>query len=396
MSDRRSFIKSAGLAVLPGITPIIPAIANVSPAAFDRVDEKPWTTKINFVSDGEILSPRDYVNRLVEIDRKSAIESDSYGSGGPVAALEKKFASITGKQKAVYMPTGTMANQFAIAALSGANTKVFVQETSHVYRDEADAAQSVHNKRLIPLAKGETYFTLDDLRAAITYHNDEEVFRSGIGAVSIENPVRRSNGAQIPLEDLKKISEWCRGNNIKLHLDGARLFLAAAYSGVPIKTYCSLFDTVYISLYKYFGATGGAVLCGDAELIEKMEHQIKIFGGTMYQSWPQAAMALSNVDGFESRFKSVVQKSAGIFAVINEMPEIKITPWPNGSNIFQMKFAEGISTKKFSETMSSRFDILISGYLRDGIGRLAVNESILNRSEPDIARAFKESLAAAK
>lgn len=102
------------------------------------------------------------------------------------------------------MPSGTMANQLAIAVLSDENTKVFVQDTSHVYRDEADAAQSVFNKRLMPLAKNETYFTLEILKQAIENPGNEEVFKSGIGCVSIENPVRRTDERMVPIEEIKR------------------------------------------------------------------------------------------------------------------------------------------------------------------------------------------------
>jgi len=400
--------------MIPGIIPFAPVMSNLvinRNQGFERdkvpgiqPEQKsqrrsvyqPELSPVNFVADKELMSAGDYISRLDLINKQSAIQADSYGNGGSVEALEKKFAAITGKQKAIYMPTGTMANQLAIAALCGANTKVFVQETSHVYRDEADAAQSVHNKRLIPLAKGEAAFTLGELRAAIDYHNDGEVFKSGIGAVSIENPVRRANGAQVPFDEIKKISSWCHENKIKLHLDGARLFLASAYSKIPVRDYCNQFDTVYISLYKYFGAAGGAILCGDAELIGKMEHQIKIFGGTMYQAWPQAAMALHYLDGFEKRFQSAVIKSNELFAQVNNLAELKIIPWPNGSNIYQMKFTNDISTKKFSDTMQAKYRITISGFLMDGIGRLAVNESILLRDNEELLKAIKESLLAAK
>jgi threonine aldolase len=406
MSNRRNFLKSAGLTMLPGILPFGPVIGNTSinstrKPEIEQVVEgyasgQTGLAPVNFVADSELISPGDYISKLAGINKESSIQPDSYGNGGSVEALEKKFAAITGKQRAIYMPTGTMANQLAIAALCGANTKVFVQETSHVYRDEADAAQSVHNKRLIPLAKGEAAFSLADLRAAIDYHNDGEVFKSGIGAVSIENPVRRANGAQVPFEEIKKITSWCRENKIRLHLDGARLFLASSYSNIPIRDYCDQFDTVYISLYKYLGATGGAILCGETELISKMEHQVKIFGGTMYHAWPQAAMALYYLDGFEKRFKSAVIKSNELFARINDRPGLKIIPWPNGSNIFQLKFGDGISPKKFSETLKAKYDIMISGNNMDGLGRLAVNESILLRDNDELLKAIMESLSAAK
>ena len=99
-----------------------------------------------------------YWEQLQQANSKQPVKVDRYGNGGAVADLEKKFETITGKEKAIYMPSGTMANQLAIAVLSGDNTKIFVQDTSHVYRDEADAAQSVYNKRLMPLAKNETLF----------------------------------------------------------------------------------------------------------------------------------------------------------------------------------------------------------------------------------------------
>src|SRR5207342_3190460 len=127
---------------------------------------------------------------------------------------------------------------------------------------EADAAQSVFNKRLMPLAKNETYFTAQQLQNAIENLNNEEVFKSGVGAVSIESPVRRTDGRAVPLDEIIKISAYCRSNRIGLHLDGARIFMASAWTGTPVKEYASYFDTVYISLYKYFGAGGGAVLSG--------------------------------------------------------------------------------------------------------------------------------------
>src|SRR5687768_2723844 len=207
------------------------------------------------------------------------------------------------------MPSGTMANQFAIAVLSGENTKVFVQETSHVFRDEADAAQSVFNKRLIPLARGETYFTAQELQESVDYHNQGEVFKSGIGTVSVENPVRRTDGRMIPLEEIKKISAYCRNNSIRLHLDGARIYMASAWSGVSILEYASYFDTVYISLYKYLGAAAGAILCGDKIVIDRMEHLIKIHGGTMFGNWANAAMALHRLEGFEKRMKDAVKNA---------------------------------------------------------------------------------------
>ena len=169
---RRIFLKSAALSLFPVLNPGIQLLAAEPPHA--QPDER--TPLIKFCGDGETFEPGDYLNELQKANAATKIVRDRYGSGGVIEALEKKFTALTGKEKSIYMPTGTMANQLAIAALSGENTKVFVQDTSHVYRDEADAAQSVFNKRLMPLAKDETYFTAKQLQTAIENLSNEEVF----------------------------------------------------------------------------------------------------------------------------------------------------------------------------------------------------------------------------
>jgi threonine aldolase len=225
-----------------------------------------------------MYDPAEYLVELQKANDNAAITKDRYGVGGSVEQLEKKFVEITGKEKAIFIPSGTMANQFAIAVLSGDHAKVIVQDTSHVFRDEADAAQTIFGKRLVPLAPGETFFSAGTLQNYIRNLPNQEVFQDGIGAVSIENPVRRSDGRAVPIEEIKKISAYCRANKIKLHLDGARLFMASAWTGISIKEYASYFDTVYISLYKYLGASAGAVLCGDGPVINQMPHLIKVHG----------------------------------------------------------------------------------------------------------------------
>ncbi|HEU4858230.1 MAG TPA: aminotransferase class I/II-fold pyridoxal phosphate-dependent enzyme, partial [Chitinophagaceae bacterium] len=300
-----------------------------------------------------------------------------------------------GKGKAIYMPSGTMANQFAIAALSGENTKVFVQDTSHVYRDEADAAQSIFNKRLMALAKNETFFTADQLQNAIENLDNEEVFKSGIGCVSIENPVRRSEGRTIPIDEIKKISEYCRSKNIKLHLDGARLHMASAWSGISIKEYSSYFDTVYISLYKYLGASGGAILCGDKSLIEKMPHMIKIHGGNMFGNWLNAAMASYKLEGIEERLQQAIKRSKEIFDSLNQIPGMKVAALDGGTNIYAIKFPAGLQGQKFGERLNNYF-IRMPRPDANGAAKISVNETLLYRDPKYIVDAIKDSLSKAK
>jgi threonine aldolase len=329
MSNRRDFLRLSGLSIIPAVIPSTRLFAEEKNASPFFDNDPP----VRFFGDGETFEPNAYIDLLKQMSAKTPIERDRYGEGGVVGALEKKFIEITGKEKAIFMPTGTMANQLAIAVLSGENTKVFVQDLSHMYRDEADAAQSVFQKRLMPLAKEETCFTADELKKAVDSLSQQEVFKSGIGAVCIENPVRRADGRMVSIEEIKKISEYCKANNFKLHLDGARIYMASAWSGVSIKEYASYFDTIYISLYKYLGAAAGAVLCGDKAVIDKMPHLIKIHGGAMYSNWTNAAMALHRLEGVETRLKAAVAQSRELFEALNKIPGIKISALNSGTNI---------------------------------------------------------------
>jgi len=389
--NRRNFLKASGLSLLPGVLPALPVLANDAKKQPAPANEP----VVKFFGDGEFYDGLPYLEQLQLANSKQPIKVDRYGSGGAVEELEKKFEAITGKEKAIYMPSGTMANQFAIAMLSGENTKVFVQDTSHVYRDEADAAQSIFNKRLMPLAKNQTFFTAGELKKAIENLDSEEVFKSGLGSVSIENPVRRTDGRMIPIEEIKKISEYCRSKNIKLHLDGARIYMASAWSGVSIKEYANYFDTVYISLYKYLGASGGAILCGDKSLIEKMPHMIKIHGGNMFGNWLNASMASYKLDGIEERLQDAIKRSKEIFVSLNQIPGIKISPLDGGTNIYSMKFPNGIQGQKFMDALADHF-IWMPGPNANGEATVSVNETLLYREPKYIIDAVKDSLNKAK
>ncbi len=384
---RRNFLKNSAISILPALSPLVPSTASA------KTNQLPVSPIINFFGDGETFEPGEYINELQKINTSQKIIRDRYGSGGTIDLLEKKFADLTGKEKAIFMPSGTMANQLAIDVLCGNNTKVYVQDTSHVYRDEADAAQSVFQNRLMPLAKNETYFTADQLRHAIESLPGEEVFQSGIGAVSIENPVRRTDGRMVPLDEIKKISVYCRTNNIKLHLDGARIFMASGWSGISIKEYASHFDTVYISLYKYLGASAGAILCGEKAVIDKMPHLMKIHGGSMYGNWSNAAMALEKLEGFEERLQQSIKRANEIFAELNKLNAIKITPLDGGTNIYNCTLTKDTDGVKLREALGKNFNIRIPLFNKENQTKLMVNETLLYQPADQVIQAFKMSIS---
>jgi threonine aldolase len=197
----------------------------------------------------------------------------------------------------------------------------------------------------------------------------------------------------VPLEEIKKISAYCRSNNIKFHLDGARIYMAAAWSGVSIKEYASYFDTIYISLYKYLGASGGAILCGDKTVISKMPHLIKIHGGNMYGNWLNAAMAVHRLEGIEERLQQAIQRSTEIFAALSKINGIKINALDGGTNIYSMNLPAGINVQKLADQLSSKYYIRIVPRADEkGNVKITVNETLLYRDPKYITDAFKEGL----
>ena len=266
-------------------------------ASGDRLERE---NAVVFRGDGEPQSADLLLGRLVEIQSESGLSPDNYSLGGSVADLENHFAAALGKESAIYMPTGTLANHLAIRALCGGKPRAIVQEQSHLYHDCGDCVTQLSGINLVPLAKGECCFTLEELKDAVTESTSGRVL-SSIGAVMIESPVRRQMGQVVPFQEMKAMTEYCRSQGIGTHLDGARLYMMSAASGTNPREYSALFDTVYVSLYKYFGAPYGAILAGDPQLIEGMFHTRRMFGGGLASSYFAAGLALKGTEGFEER-----------------------------------------------------------------------------------------------
>ena len=206
-----------------------------------------------FRGDGEPVTPSSLPYRLARVSEEIRFDPDSFSLGGSVEQLEERFAEILGKGAAIFMPTGTLANHLAIRTLCGTKPRAIVQEQSHLYHDSGDCVTQLSGINLIPLAKGKPYFTLEEMVEAVDESTSGRV-SSPVGAVMIESPVRRQMGQVVPFEEMKAITDYCRSQGIGTHLDGARLYMMSAASGTGPQEYASLFDTVYVSLYKYFGA----------------------------------------------------------------------------------------------------------------------------------------------
>ena len=374
--SRRNFIK-------------LSAVGSVLPlSAFPNTDYPKEGNTVNFVSDGLRLSPTEYLKVLQEIIETHNINEDNYSLQGVIEEFEWKFAKSIGKEAAIFLPTGTLANHLAIRKLNGESTRAIVQSQSHIYNDSGDCVQTLSHINLVPLGQEKATFTLNELETIIQKNETNRV-KTNIGMISIESPVRRKSGELFDFLEMKKICSFAKEKNIRTHMDGARIFLASAYTGIKPQEYASHFDTVYVSLYKYFNSASGGILAGPKEVIEGLYHTRRMFGGGLHQSWPFVAVANHYFNGFETRFQSAKSISEDFIQKISKESQFKVSRIENGSNIFSIELL-GIQAVNFAENLK-KAGIIIVPKNKTSIN-LLVNESLNFTSADQLVDVFKKAI----
>jgi threonine aldolase len=351
---------------------------------------------VQFRSDGLSVTPAAYARLLAEIAETRGIAADDYSRDGVVAELEARMATLLGKEAAIFLPTGTLANHLALRLLARNGRRILVQRESHLYNDEGDCAQQLSGLTLVPLAAGRASFTFDEAAAEIAGPPDARV-AIPVGAISIETPVRRMSGAAFDFAEMSRITEFARERGIGLHLDGARLLIEAVYTGIAPAEYAGLFDTVYVSLYKYLNAASGAILAGPRVLLDGLFHQRRMFGGGLPHVWPYAAVALHYLEGFAERFAAAAADFDRLLGALSDHPLATIERSPAATNVAVLTLvgdnaaalpgrllAQGIAIRPPRRTWPSGAEFA-----------LHANETILRRPLAETIRDFVAALDAA-
>ncbi|MEO8026571.1 MAG: beta-eliminating lyase-related protein [Bryobacteraceae bacterium] len=325
--------------------------------------------QVQATGDGIAHTPAEYAALLHKIS--GSIEPDSYSLGGVVAKLEQTVAAALGKETAVWLSTGTLANHLAVRLLAGDRRRLLVQQESHLYNDCGDCCQILSGLNMVPLAPGKATFTVEDLDSAAGRGASGRV-AVPIGAIQIESPVRRKRGEVFDFAEMKRVSHWARERGIGLHLDGARLYLASGYSGIPVREYAGLFDTVYVSMYKYFNAASGAVLAGPKKLLDNLFHPRRMFGNGLNAVWPFAAVALHYFEGFPERYTRAVTTSERVISALKADARFEVTRVANGTNIFELH-AKGVDADALRKRAHAAG--LVLGIPKDGRFSVQVNET---------------------
>lgn len=243
----------------------------------------------------------DTVTRPTPAMRKAIAEAevgdDVFGDDPTVHALEARTAEVLGKEAAVFVPSGTMANQIAVGVHTRPGDELLCALSSHVYVWEAGGIARNSGVTARTFEGDFGLLSLDDLRDAV---RPDDVHYVRTRLVWLENTHNRGGGRVQPIESIKAIRQWAREHHLAMHLDGARLMNAVAATGIPAREWAKLFETVSICFSKGLGAPVGSALAGSAELIRHARGLRKLFGGGMRQAGVIAAGALyaleNNVD----------------------------------------------------------------------------------------------------
>jgi len=262
--------------------------------------------------------PQTAADLLATIPPDTAI--DRYGDGGVVAELEAEVATVLGLPAAVYLPSGVMAQLSALrvhADRRGRRTVLFHPE-SHLREHEGQALERLHG--LIGRPVGNRHRLL--LRA------DLDAVAEAPAALLVELPQRDLGGELPPWDDLVAQVAWARDRGAAAHLDGARLWEAAAGYDRPHAEVAALFDTTYVSFYKGIGALAGCCLAGPEDVVAEVREWRRRMGGTLFGLWPGAASALSCLRRRLPLLPAYLDRARAIADAVRDLPGVTVVPDP--------------------------------------------------------------------
>jgi threonine aldolase len=261
-------------------------------------------------------------------------EIDYYGIGGVVAELEAEVASLLGKEFAIFLPTGTMAQQatLRVHADRRPSRSVVFHPTCHMETNEERGYQHLHGLFGIPAGPRDEPLSPATLAQV----------REPVAALLLELPQRGLGGTLPAWDELVAQASWARDRGAAVHLDGARLwdaspFYAKSY-GKSLSDIAALFDTVYVSFYKGLGGIAGCCVAGDAGVIEELSVWRTRHGGRMFMMWPYAASALSALRARLPLMPRYYRHALAIARAVRDIPGVEVLPTPVQSTMMHVRF----------------------------------------------------------
>ena len=247
-------------------------------------------------------------------------ETDRYGEGGAVTELESEIMLVLGKPAAVFLPSGTMAQQAVLRVHADRRQRrvIVFHPACHIDTHEGRGYERLHQLTGRPAGEPDRLLTLADL----------EQVAEPVGALVIELPQRDLGGQQPEWAALQEQAAWARERGAAVHLDGARLWESAAGYGKPPADIAGLFDTVYVSFYKGLGALPGCCVAGPEDIVAEVREWRHRMGGTLFGLWPNAASALSCLARRLPMMPRYLSHTRAIADALRDLPGVMIVPDP--------------------------------------------------------------------
>jgi threonine aldolase len=252
---------------------------------------------------------------------------DLYGTGTRLNAFEARIAALLGKDAAVFMPSGTMAQQIALRVVADRDgLRTFAAHpTNHLTLHERDGISRLHGLHLVPLATSIAPITLAEVQQ----------LAEPVASILIELPQRELGGLLPDWDELVAITALARERNWHVHLDGARLWESAPYYGRSYAEIADLFDSVYVSFYKGIGAIAGAMLCGSKPMIDEARIWQRRHGGNLMALYPYANIAEVAFDQRITRMAAYRKAATWLAEIVAAQPGVlHVQPAPPPTNMF--------------------------------------------------------------
>ncbi|HWD97245.1 MAG TPA: beta-eliminating lyase-related protein [Acidimicrobiales bacterium] len=243
---------------------------------------------------------------------------DYYGVGGAVSALEAKIATLLNKPAALFLPSGTMAQQIALKvhAQRRGRKSVAFHPACHLDSHEERGYELLHDLFAIPVGPRNLPLTAASLA----------LVREPVGALLIELPQRDLGGTLPSWRELNAQVQWARDRGAAVHLDGARLWESSSYYRKSFAEIASLFDSVYVSFYKGLGGITGCCVTGEQDLIDEVSVWRTRHGGRLFGMWPYAASALSVLETRLPRMGKYYRHAVAISKALDDLPDVEVMP----------------------------------------------------------------------
>jgi len=253
---------------------------------------------------------------------------DIYGAGTLIEAFEQKIAAALGFEAAVFCISGTMAQVTALrlACADRQRPLVALHPTSHIFVHEKSNYQLLNHFSALPVGERYRPWTVADLAAV----------PDRLGAVGIEIPMREIGGQTTPWDELEALKAHVRGRGAHLHMDGARLWEAAAGYGKNVQEIAAGFDSVYVSLYKGVGGLGGAMLAGSREFVDRAAEWFRRTGGNVIHRSPYIVAAAMQFDQRVAAMPAYFERTLWLADILQAHPGIRVNPARPQSNMLHL------------------------------------------------------------